>query len=228
MGARMDHLMEFDKISFDYDGQTVLEEVSLSLRQGERVALTGPMGAGKTTLLKLALGLLKPSSGTIRMFGETLRSEKDFRGIRGRAGLLFQDSDDQLFCPTVLEDVAFGPLNMGRSVEEAEDDASEALLRVGLEGFERRITYRLSGGEKRLVALATILAMKPDILLLDEPSNGLDKTAYMRILELLPSLPQSILIVSHDKRLIDTVATRRIVLENARVNDCASPDSIGD
>ena len=219
----MDILMRFDKARFSYGGKTVLDDVSFELGEGERLGLSGSMGSGKTTLLRVALGLLKADAGTIEIFGKTRRTEKDFRGIRGRVGLLFQDSDDQLFCPTVLEDVAFGPLNIGRSVEEARKDAAEALKTVGLEGFEERITYRLSGGEKRLAALATILAMKPEILLLDEPGNGLDKNARARIMELLPSLPQSMILVSHDEELLDAVATRKMAMENGAPKPIHNP-----
>ena len=112
------------------------------------------------------MGLLYPFRGTLRIFGKEVQEEKDFEAARQKIGLLFQDSDDQLFCPTVLEDVAFGPLNQGRSVKEAKAIACEVLGQLGLSGFEERVTYKLSGGEKRLVALATILAMKPEILLL--------------------------------------------------------------
>ncbi len=213
----MDALIEFRSVAFSYDGRPVLDGIDLRLFPGERLGLIGAMGSGKTTLLHLAVGLLKPTAGVVRAFGVDRRSEADFRTIRGRVGLVFQDSDDQLFCPTVLEDVAFGPLNMGRSPAEARGDAAEALAEVGLEGFEDRITYRLSGGEKRLAALATVLSMRPDVLLLDEPSNGLDEAARDRIRNLLVSLPQSMIIVSHDREFLDTVTTRILSLRNGKI-----------
>ncbi len=214
-----EHLIEFEDISFSYEGKKVLDRATFSLKEGERLGLAGAIGAGKTTLLHLVVGLILPDAGVLRVLGKPRRRETDFREIRGKVGLLFQNSDDQLFCPTVIEDVAFGPLNMGRTVEEAKKDAAEALDRVGLVGFEDRITYRLSGGEKRLAALATLLAMKPEVLLLDEPSNGLDCESRGRILELLRTLPQSMVIVSHDKDFLNAVSTRKLSLKDGHVLD---------
>ena len=190
----------------------VLCGVNFDLHAGERVALTGPNGAGKTTLLHLMEGLLKPNKGEIRAFGKIRQSERDFREVRARAGLLFQDSDDQLFCPTVLEDVSFGPLNLGKSAPEAQAIAENTLRKLGLNGFEQRITYRLSGGEKRLVALATLLAMDPDILLLDEPSNGLDCDTHQHLSRILQELPQTMVIISHDTAFLDQLTTRSVRL----------------
>lgn len=206
--------LQFDQVSFSYAGTPVLREVSLSLRSGEKLGLTGGMGAGKTTLLHLAVGLIRATGGTIRAFGRERHRETDFQEVRRRVGLLFQDSDDQLFCPTVLEDVAFGPLNLGFTVSAAKDRAAEALARVGMEGFDERVTYRLSGGEKRLIALATILAMEPDVLLLDEPQNGLDTDAHLRIRDLLVSLPQSMVVVSHDRSFLESIVTRTVELKD--------------
>jgi len=213
----MTDLIQLDRVSFSYGEQAVLREAGLVLSPGERLGLQGAMGAGKTTLLHLIVGLLRPDGGTVRVFGRERRREADFHEVRRRVGLVFQDSDDQLFCPTVLEDVAFGPLNLGCTVRQARERAGEALDRVGLAGFEQRVTYRLSGGEKRLVALATVLAMHPDVLLLDEPQNGLDEASTVRIQELLRSLPQSMIIVSHDRSLLEAVTTRRILLRDGRI-----------
>ena len=166
-------VINLSDISFAYSGNaTVLDKLNLQLYSGERLGLIGPNGSGKTTLFHIIMGLLKPSSGIIEIFGKQVSEEKDFRSVRERIGLLFQDADDQLFSPTVLEDVAFGPLNLGKSQDEARDIAHRTLDVLGLSGFEDRITYKLSGGEKKLVSLATVLAMEPEILLLDEPSNG--------------------------------------------------------
>jgi cobalt/nickel transport system ATP-binding protein len=191
--------------------------VDLSLGPGERVALIGPNGAGKSTLLHLLVGLQVPSAGEVQAFGRARRVEADFHEVRARAGLLFQDSDDQLFCPTVLEDVAFGPLNLGRTTEEARTDALRTLAALGLSGFEERVTHRLSAGEKRLVALATVLAMNPRVLLLDEPTNGLDEATETRLTELLAGMPQAMLIVSHDRRFLERLATRAVVLAEGRL-----------
>ena len=194
------------------DGRAVFDGIDFALHAGERVGLVGPNGIGKTSLLHLMVGLLPATAGSVTGFGRASRTAGDFAGLRRRVGLLFQDSDDQLFCPTVGEDVAFGPLNLGATREEAAAIAGRTLARLGLAGFERRITYRLSGGEKRLVALATILAMEPEVLLLDEPTTGLDDDAEDRMIVLLQSLPQAMVVVSHDRRIIDRLATRVVRL----------------
>ena len=175
-------IINLSDISFAYPGSSkALDKLNLQFHQGDRLGLIGPNGSGKTTMFHIIMGLLKPSSGTIEIFGRQVNGERDFRSVRERIGLLFQDADDQLFSPTVLEDVAFGPLNLGRSQEEAKDIAQSTLELLGLSGFEDRITYKLSGGEKKLVSLATVLAMEPEILLLDEPSNGLDDNTKARL-----------------------------------------------
>lgn len=208
-------LIKVEHLSFSYtDGMRVLDNINLELASGERVGLVGHVGCGKTTLLHLVVGLLKSVEGTITAFGRTRSEEADFHEVRRRAGLVFQDADDQLFCPTVAEDVAFGPLNLGKSPREAVEVAQRTLELLGMDGFQDRITYDLSGGEKRLVSIATVLAMNPDVLLLDEPTNGLDEDARERIMRVLDSLPQAMIIVSHDRGFIDALAAR--VLEMRR------------
>ena len=168
-------LINLNKICFSYAGSPpVLDGLDFRFYRGDRLGLMGPNGSGKTTLFHIIMGLLKPSSGTIEIFGRPIMGEKDYGRIRQKIGLLFQDADDQLFSPTVMEDVAFGPLNAGKSREESIGISLNVLERLGLSGFEERITYKLSGGEKRLVSLATVLAMEPEILILDEPTTGLD------------------------------------------------------
>jgi cobalt/nickel transport system ATP-binding protein len=205
-------------ISFSYPGgRQVFDGVDFELHPGDRVALVGANGAGKTTLLHLMVGLRKPTAGAIVAFGAERRKEGDFHEVRARAGLLFQDPDDQLFCPTVLEDVAFGPLNLGKSRREAMLIAERTLAVLGLNGFGERITHKLSGGEKRLITLAAVLAMQPDALLLDEPTNGLDADADARLVEHLQGLPQALLFISHDGRLIERLARRAVLLRNGRL-----------
>src|SRR5262249_43465476 len=175
-------LLELRELHFAYEAsRPILCGASLELRPGERVALGGGNGAGKTTLLHLAVGLLVPSSGEGLAFGEPRRRERDFWSVRARVGLLFQDPDDQLFCPTVVEDVAFGPRNLGRSAAEAREIAAGTLERLGIAGLAARSGHRLSGGEKRLATLATVLAMEPEVLLLDEPTLGLDDESQERL-----------------------------------------------
>jgi len=213
-------LFRLSEVGFGFEpGRRVLEQVSLQLGPGERLALSGAIGSGKTTLLHLMVGLLHPATGTIEAFGTIRRCEADFREVRRRAGLLFQDSDDQLFCPTVAEDIAFGPLNLGASRAEARRVVDETLDRLGLAGFAHRVTPTLSGGEKRLVALATILAMRPDVLLLDEPTTGLDAATEARLTEILTALPQAMVIISHDQRCVERLATRRLWLQGGRLEE---------
>ena len=191
-------IINLQGISFAYPGRTpVLGGLDLSFYRGDRMGLIGPNGSGKTTLFHVVMGLLKPSSGKIEIFGRPMLREKDFQGIRQKIGLLFQDADDQLFSPTVLEDVAFGPLNQGKSQDEARAIAHRTLESLGLAGFEDRITYKLSGGEKRLVSLATVLAMEPEVLLFDEPTTGLDESTEKRLIEILNGLDLSYILVSH-------------------------------
>lgn len=213
----MSPLFQLESIIVKRGGRTVLDHLSLQLDPGERLALVGANGAGKSTLLRTLVGLERPVSGTITAFGALRRRERDFHEVRCRAGLLFQDPDDQLFSPTVIEDVAFGPLNLGLSPTQACQRAEETLADLGLAGLRDRITHHLSGGEKRLVSLAALLAMRPDVLLLDEPNNALDRDHGRRLEELLAGLSLTMVIVSHDDGLLARLATRGVVLRDGRL-----------
>ena len=212
-------LIEFRDVDFAYGpARPVLGGCNFCLRSGERVALLGPNGCGKTTLLHLMVGLLRPGTvGRIEAFGRPRTTEADFHEVRRRVGLLFQDADDQLFCPTVAEDVAFGPLNLGKSRDEVRRIVTGTLDSLGLAGYEQRVTYHLSGGEKRLVALATVLAMQPDVLLLDEPSGGLDDASTERLIGVLARLPQAMIVVSHDRAFWERVTTSVAELKEGKV-----------
>lgn len=219
-------LIHLENISFSYGkrSRAVLDSLSFQLHERERVGLVGPNGSGKTTLFHIIMGLQKPTSGKITVFGKEVREEKDFAPVRQKIGLLFQDADDQLFSPTVLEDVAFGPLNQGKSPRDARETAMETLESLGLEGFHDRITYKLSGGEKKLVSLATVLAMQPRVLLLDEPTTGLDTDTMERIIDILRSINISYIFISHDMDFISQTTDRiygmidgRILLEEEKV-----------
>ena len=198
-------LIELHDITFAYPGapRPVFQDFNFQLLPEQHVGLTGPTGCGKTTLLHLIMGLLRPQAGRIVIFGQEVSKEKDFVAVRQKVGLLFQNADDQLFCPTVLEDVAFGPLNQGKSPAEAIRIARETMERLGLEDFEDRVTYKLSGGEKKLVSLATVLAMQPQLLLLDEPTTGLDENTRHCLIHILQDLDIAYMIVSHEQEFLN-------------------------
>mgnify|MGYP000887307968 CR=1 FL=1 len=198
------------------DGQVALDHVDLTVAPGERIAVLGPNGAGKTTLMLHLNGVLTATSGAVEICGIPL-NRKTVQDIRRRVGLVFQDPDDQLFMPTVAEDVAFGPLNAGLPPDEVERRAASALDRVGMAPVRERPPYRLSAGEKRAVAIATVLAMSPDILLLDEPSSNLDPRGRRRLIELLRSFGHTRIIATHDLELVVDVCSRAILLDGGRV-----------
>ncbi|KHQ50225.1 energy-coupling factor ABC transporter ATP-binding protein [Mameliella alba] len=211
-------MIELDDLHFAYPGQPpVLNGASMRLGPGERLSLTGPNGAGKSTLLRMILGLQRPTSGTVTIFDQARSREKDFHEVRRRIGLVFQDPDDQLFCPTVAEDVAFGPLNLGKSRDEALAVVEQTLMVLDLLHLRDRVTHKLSGGEKRLVTLATVLAMSPEVLLLDEPTNALDPENQARLTEIIDALPLPILLVSHDPAFRERIAPCALELREGRL-----------
>ncbi len=204
--AGNDVILELSNICFAYQQEKpVLDDLSFCLRRGEKVGLVGDNGSGKTTFFHLVMGLEKPLSGNLKVFGKEALDKKDFITIRQRVGLLFQDADDQLFSPTVIEDVAFGPLNQGKSVNDAKDIASNVLERLGIVDLAQRVTHQLSGGEKKLVSLATVLAMSPELLLLDEPTSGLDADTKDRICEILKDLDLPYIVISHEYDFLSSV-----------------------
>lgn len=216
-------LIAIRDLSFAYpDGPPVLESFNLELKSGDRLGLVGSNGCGKTTLLFLIMGLLKPQRGVIEIFGLPRREEKDFQEVRPRMGFVFQDANDQLFCPTVADDLAFGPLNLGQSREEAHLIVHEVLDTLGLNGFENRVTYDLSGGEKKLVSIGTALALKPRLLILDEPTTGLDVDTVDRLADFLNNYGLPYLVVSHDHDFLARVTDRRLHMSGGRVAEKAT------
>lgn len=213
-------LIDLNGISFAYpNGNLVLEGLSLRLEEDDRIGLLGENGTGKTTLLHVILGLLKPVKGKITIFGKRCKTEQDFKKIRGAIGLLFQDSDDQLFCPTVLEDVAFGPLNMGMKRHEATDRAEQTLDKLGIFYLKNRFPYQLSGGEKRLVSMATILSMRPQILLLDEPTTGLDEETGKRLISVLQNYPaKAWIMISQIQSTIEAMSNKYCKMNGGRID----------
>ena len=215
-------LLELDQVVFGYAGSSgearrIFERASFVLHWGERIGLHAPNGAGKSTLFRLLTGLEKPAAGRILFHGKSVQTAQDWLYLRQRVGLVFQHAEDQLFCPTVLEDVAFGPLNLGLSPEEAQHRAEETLHKLGLESFANRPTYRLSGGEKRLVALSSVLSMRPEALLLDEPTTGLDAVSRRKLLTLLEEMPVGGIFVSHDWNFLSEVCTAFITIMDKRI-----------
>ena len=215
-------VIETKDITYEYpDGTKALDKVNFNVDDGKIVALLGPNGAGKSTLFLHFNGILSPSTGSVIIEGDTVKyNKKDLMQIRQKVGIVFQNPDDQLFAPTVLEDVAFGPMNMGLDKEEVEVRVKEALLRVGMEGFEKKPPHHLSGGQKKRVAIAGILAMKPKIMVLDEPTSGLDPKGASQILRLLYKLNSegiTIVISTHDVDLVPLYASKVYIISEGRI-----------
>lgn len=212
-------LLELRQVGYIYAAgePPVFSGVDFNLAPGQRVGLFGPNGCGKTTLLSVMMGLLPASGGEIFHLGRPVRTEPDFALLRRSVGLLLQNADDQILFPTVLDDVAFGPLNLGLPPEEAACEARAALAFVGLPDFEQRLTHRLSGGEKKLVTLAGVLAMRPKALLLDEPTSSLDPATRHRLIHILNDLDAAVLTVSHDWDFLNLVSGDFYTIENGRL-----------
>jgi cobalt/nickel transport system ATP-binding protein len=205
-------------VSFAYpDGKQALCDVNLQVNPGESIGLVGPNGAGKTTLFLCLAGVLQAQSGTTRVAGLNPGAAAERRMLPAKVGIVFQNSDDQLFSTTIGDDVAFGPLNLGVPADEARARTADALARVGLPGFEGRVPFHLSGGEKRRAALAGVLAMQPEILLLDEPSMFLDPRGRRELIGLLNNLHNTKIIATHDLDLILDTCQRVLVLDQGRV-----------
>jgi len=213
------NIIRLENISYSYPGSdiNILDHLNLEIFQGERIGMMAPNGSGKTTLLHTIMGLCKPKAGKISIFGNEPQSEKDFELVRSKIGLLFQDSDDQLFCPTVLDDIAFGPLNLGATQKEATQISQQIMEQLGIEMLEKNITHRLSGGQKRLVALAAVLAMKPEVLLLDEPTAGLDNVVKKKLIHILNHLDISYFVISHEFDFIKAVTDKIYSMEKGKI-----------
>jgi cobalt/nickel transport system ATP-binding protein len=211
------HFLDVADLCFAYpDGTEALNRVSFRLEHGEAVGLVGANGAGKSTMLLALAGLVLPSGGTVNV-GGTILAKNTVGEIRKRMGFVFQDPEDQLFMPTVFDDVAFGPLNQGLSAPEVSSRVRESLESVGAAHLSERPTYRLSGGEKRAVAIATVLSMLPDILVMDEPSSGLDPKGRRLLIELLKKFTHTRLVATHDLDLVMEACSRTIVLHEGKV-----------
>lgn len=211
-----------ERLSFAYPGGVeLLKDVNFALYSGEQVGLYGPNGSGKTSFFRIITGLLHPNAGNILFHGVPITDEKGFQTLRRQVGFVLQHAEDQLFCPTVLEDVAFGSLNLGLTPEMARERAQQTLESLGLFGFEEKLTHRLSGGEKKLVSIATVLSMHPEALLLDEPTNDLDPKARLRIIEVLQAMPSARVIVSHDWEFLSATSSSFISLVDGSLRHTA-------
>jgi cobalt/nickel transport system ATP-binding protein len=204
-------------LRFHYpDGREALCGLDLQVHAGERVALLGPNGAGKTTLALHLNGIHTPDEGVVRI-GGLLVEDANLAEIRRRVGLVFQDADDQLFMPTVAEDVAFGPANLGLRGDELRARVAEALAAVGADDLAERTPHHLSGGERRRVALATVLAMRPDVLVLDEATSGLDPAGHRELVAVLRSLPMTQVVITHDLPFALELCARAVIVDGGRV-----------
>jgi cobalt/nickel transport system ATP-binding protein len=221
-------ILSVENLHFHYpDGHVALRDVSLKLCEGEKVALVGPNGAGKSTLMLHLNGIL---SGEGEMSIAGMRIEPDnLPVIRAMVGLVFQSPDDQLFSPTVFEDVAFGPLHMGLPEDEVHARVDEALEMVRMCDYRDRLSHHLSVGEKKRIAIATVLSMRPQILVLDEPSAGLDPRARRGLINLLRELPITMLVSSHDLRMVEELFPRMVIMDEGKiVADGPTPELMDD
>ena len=208
--------IEICDLSFAYpDGHAVLHRINLCIGQGERVAIVGPNGAGKSTLMLHFNGILK-GEGTVRVDGMEVAGA-NLKKVRALVGMVFQNPDDQLFSPTVFDDVAYGPIYMGLARDEVQRRVMWALQQVGMTGYASRVSHHLSLGEKKRIAIATVLAMEPRILVLDEPSADLDPRARRTLIQLLKRLTQTLIISSHDLRLVKELCPRTVILDEGHI-----------
>ena len=224
----MQELITVENLSFSYpDGQQALTDVSLGIYRGDSVAIVGPNGAGKSTLVLHFNGILR-SNGHVKLLGRAV-DENNLRWVRSRVGLVFQNPDDQLFSPTVFDDVAFGPMNMGYSEAEVEQAVKMSLEMVGMAGFEKRSPHHLSVGEKKRIAMATVLSMSPEVLVIDEPTSNLDPRGKWDIIEVLKGLSVTKIVVSHDLEMVGALCHRMVIIDRGRVAaDGATADILAD
>ncbi len=212
-------LLHLENISLQYEGASAptLDGLTITVNEGDRILLSGSNGSGKTTLFRIITGLLKKSSGSIRAYGKHVETEKDFYELRTKTGLLFQNPEDQLFCATVEEDLAFGPFNLGWSREKVKTAVKEILEKLEIPGYEKRISSKLSGGEKRLVSLASVLVMQPEVLLLDEPSSGLDDLHLAKLEKILAAWTGTLVMICHEKDFSSKICSSEMRLSSGKI-----------
>ena len=212
----MDEVIRIENLTYAYpDGRLALRGINLAVNRGESLALIGPNGAGKSTLLLHMNGIIH-GGRQVKVFGEPI-GEHNLKEVRRRIGVVFQDPDDQLFCATVFDDVAFGPLNLGYTGDEVRRAVAGALEKVGMSGFETRSSHHLSLGERKRIAIATILSMSPEVMVMDEPTSNLDPRGKWQLIELLQGLPVTRIVATHDLELVGALCGRVVVLDGGRI-----------
>ena len=220
-----------ENLSFTYpDGTQALKNINIEIEKGEKVAIIGPNGAGKSTLFSHLNGLTEPTSGCVKIEGKAISFEKDeLLKVRQKVGIVFQDPNDQLFAPTVKEDIAFGPMNLGLSYDEVEKRVEDALKMVGMENYEDKTPHHLSGGQQKRIAIAGIIAMKPELMILDEPTAGLDPDGVEKVLNIMNQLNKegmTLIISSHDIDMISKYADKIFVLYNGEIIESGNKNKI--
>lgn len=220
-----------ENLSFTYpDGTRALKNINIKIEKGEKVAIIGPNGAGKSTLFSHFNGLTEPTSGCVKIEGKPISFEKDeLLKVRQKVGIVFQDPNDQLFAPTVKEDIAFGPMNLGLSYDEVEKRVEDALKMVGMENYEDKTPHHLSGGQQKRIAIAGIIAMKPELMILDEPTAGLDPDGVEKVLNIMNQLNEegmTLIISSHDIDMISKYADKIFVLYNGEIIESGNKNKI--
>lgn len=220
-----------ENLSFTYpDGTHALKNINIEIEKGEKVAIIGPNGAGKSTLFSHFNGLTEPTSGCVKIEGKPISFEKDeLLKVRQKVGIVFQDPNDQLFAPTVKEDIAFGPMNLGLSYDEVEKRVEDALKMVGMENYEDKTPHHLSGGQQKRIAIAGIIAMKPELMILDEPTAGLDPDGVEKVLNIMNQLNEegmTLIISSHDIDMISKYANKIFVLYNGEIIESGNKNKI--
>lgn len=212
----MHHSIEVENLSFAYpDGHVALRNVSLKITPGEKVALVGPNGAGKSTLILHLNGILR-GKGKVQVCSLPVE-EKNYKRVRAMVGLVFQAPDDQLFSPTVYDDIAYGPLYQGLPPQEVNARVQEALAAVRMEDYAQRVSHHLSMGEKKRIAIATVLSMKPEVLVLDEPTAGLDPRSRRSLIKLLDELPLTMLVSTHDMLMVRELFPRMVIMDEGKI-----------
>lgn len=220
-----------ENLSFTYpDGTRALKNINIEIEKGEKVAIIGPNGAGKSTLFSHFNGLTEPTSGCVKIEGKPISFDKDeLLKVRQKVGIVFQDPNDQLFAPTVKEDIAFGPMNLGLSYDEVEKRVEDALKMVGMENYEDKTPHHLSGGQQKRIAIAGIIAMKPELMILDEPTAGLDPDGVEKVLNIMNQLNEegmTLIISSHDIDMISKYADKIFVLYNGEIIESGNKNKI--